>query len=279
MRKRAKIALAALLAAVLAVVGWQVLRPQEREPVYQGKGLREWLAENGYAWARQDAHAQEITQAAIRHIGTNAIPILLDMLRRKDSSLVSILIPFWDRHIMSSHYPLPAWVRCPSWYQNKALVFNLRALKGFEVLGADARQAVPALIEIYDRNISPDSQQSTSRALIAIGPEAARAAVPSFVRQAANPDPRVRLSAVWALGDVHAEPSRVVPALVKALSDTNASVRTLAALSLDQVGFAAKPAVPALLQRLSDPDAQVRRIAAQALRRIDYDAAVKAGLK
>jgi hypothetical protein len=43
MRKRVQIALAVVVAAGLAVVGWQVLRPQEREAVYQGKRLSVWL--------------------------------------------------------------------------------------------------------------------------------------------------------------------------------------------------------------------------------------------
>jgi HEAT repeat protein len=135
------------------------------------------------------------------------------------------------------------------------------------------------LIAIYDQNISAESGFYASRALIAIGPDAARKAVSSFVRGAASSDALVRQHAVWALGDLHAEPSLVVPALMRALSDSNASVRVTAAMSLKEVGFAARPAVPALVRLLRDPDSQVRGIAAQALMRIDYDAAVKAGVK
>ena len=54
MRKRLLIALTVLLATVAGVVGWQALRPQEREPVYEGKGLRVWLSEYFDAKARRD---------------------------------------------------------------------------------------------------------------------------------------------------------------------------------------------------------------------------------
>ena len=95
MRKRVQIALTVLPVAIFGVIVWQVLRPRERErePVYQGKGLRVWLSENYYAWARRDGQAQDLAESAIRRIGTNAIPALLNMLRKKDSSLVSILSP------------------------------------------------------------------------------------------------------------------------------------------------------------------------------------------
>jgi hypothetical protein len=280
MRKRVQIALTVLLVALGGVIAWQVLHPREREPVYQGKGLRVWLAENYYAWARRDGQAQDVAESGIGRIGTNAIPTLLDMLRRKDSFLVSILIPIWDRHITGIPY-IPAGVRFPSWYRTKAAVLNLQALKGFEVLRAHAQPAAPELIEIYEQNISPDSQFCASRALIAIGPKAARAAIPSFIRGAGSSEPRVREHAVFALSEAHAEPSLVVPALVKALSDTNANIRGTAAIGLREIGWSggARAAVPALVPLLSDPDGQVRRVAAEALKQIDYDAAVKAGVK
>jgi hypothetical protein len=275
---RGKVTLAVFLTALVGVVAWQMLRPHQGEPVYQGKALRAWLSEDYYAWARGDLRAQDIAEGGIRQIGTNAIPILLKMMRKKDSSLVSSLIPLWERHIMRSPY-LPAWVQFPSWFRTKAFVLNMQALKGFEVLRANAQPAVPELITIYELHISPENQFYVSQALIAIGPQAARAAIPSFLRAAGSSDARVREIAIGALSHVHAEPSLVVPALTKSLSDTKASIRSLAAMGLKEIGWSgeARQAVPALVRLLSDPDGQVRRLAAEALRNIDYDAFVKAG--
>jgi hypothetical protein len=49
MRKRVYIALAVVLIILAGVITWQALhlreRETEREPVYQGKGLRVWLIE------------------------------------------------------------------------------------------------------------------------------------------------------------------------------------------------------------------------------------------
>jgi hypothetical protein len=279
MGKRVHIALAVVLAAVAGLIAWQGLHPKEREPVYQGKALRVWLSESYYGRLRQDARGRDAAEGAIRHVGTNAIPTLLNMLRKKDSPLVSMLIPVWDRHVALMPHHLPVWIRFPSWYRTKAAVLNHQALTGFEILRADAHQAVPALIKIYDQDISPDSRFYTSRALIAVGPGAARRAIPSFLRGAASANTRVRQDALYALSQAPGEPSVVVPALVKGLSDADASIRKTAVMGLKEVGFAAQPAVPALVRMLSDPDVQVRSLAAQALLRIDYDAAVKAGLK
>ena len=45
MRTRVQIAVALFLVLLAGAIAWHGLRPQEREPLYQGKGLRVWLRE------------------------------------------------------------------------------------------------------------------------------------------------------------------------------------------------------------------------------------------
>ena len=72
MRKRVQVALALVLVALISVVVWQLLRSQEREPVYQGKRLRVWLGEYD-AWTPYGTiEARNTAEAAVRQIGTNA---------------------------------------------------------------------------------------------------------------------------------------------------------------------------------------------------------------
>ena len=120
MKKRGRIALAVSLAAIAGVVLWQASGPRAREPVYQGKGLRVWLSENYYARPALNGPGLEAARSGLRQIGTNAIPTLLDLLRKKDSALVAALSHLWERHIIFSHYPLPSWLRFPSWYRTRA---------------------------------------------------------------------------------------------------------------------------------------------------------------
>jgi hypothetical protein len=305
-----------LLVTVVCVIVWH--GSHEREPVYQGKGLRAWLGEYydwGFSSATVARNGRNAAEAAIQHIGTNAIPTLLDMLRKKDAPLVIKLIPVWSRHVTRTPY-LPMWVAFPSWYQVHAEVLNRQATLGFEILGTNAHPAVPALINLYEENISRSSQICVRQSLIAIGPDAARAALPSFLRGTASPKVLVRQDAVMALSQVHDEPLLVVSTLAKSLSDADVNIRVSAAWSLGAFGmkvrqaiplavpvltqalhdpdgtvrgtaacslkdFAAeaKQAVPALLELLKDKSMYARGVAAGALQQIDPDAAARAGVK
>jgi hypothetical protein len=128
MRKRVHIALAVLLVILAGVIACQVLRL--REPVYQGKPLSVWLI----AYGRDEA---------VRQAGTNALPTLLRMLRAKDSALKVKLMDLAQkqRFIHINYIPSDE--------------LNYRACSAFGVLRAKAQSAVPALIRIYEQNISP----------------------------------------------------------------------------------------------------------------------------
>ncbi len=136
-------------------------------------------------------------------------------------------------------------------------------------MGADASNAVPALIELYDRDLSILGQSTIARALGNIGP-AAKQAVPSLLKRGTNPNRSVRASAIYALGQIHCDPEQVVPLLTKSLADTNAWIRWKAALGLKAFGADAKPAVPALVALFKSWDPNWRS-AAKAARDMDQD--------
>ena len=90
MLKRVQITLAVVLVTLAGVMGWQGLRL--REPVYQGRRLSDWLAVykmDGLAGVEswQVRVEQQNADEAVRHAGTNALPLLLRMLRVTDSAL------------------------------------------------------------------------------------------------------------------------------------------------------------------------------------------------
>ena len=168
------------------------------------------------------------------------------------------------------YVPLPELL--PAEKRNQAAYF------AFLRLGARAGSAVPGLIQIFELNISPFSQQCTAGSLASVGP-AANVAIPILVNALANTNPLVRQDIVNSLGRLHSEPELVVPTLTRALNDPAARVRLTACLALGQVGAGAKQAVPALVKALNDSDPSVTSVAALALRQIDVDAAAKAGVK
>jgi HEAT repeat protein len=176
-------------------------------------------------------------------------------------------------------HSLPNWVRYPEWYTDTAKMVNWKAALGFEILGAEAQQAVPALIAVYEQNISQCSQECTSLAIHAVGPAAQRTAIPSYLRAATSSNPAVRNVAILALRGVDVEQEQAVPALVRALSDTDYKVQMIAAGGLGRFGTNAQQAVPALVLLLNDPNSQVRLYAANALLKIDPATAAKVGVK
>jgi hypothetical protein len=178
---------------------------------------------------------------ALRHIGTNAIPILLQRLRTKDSAFEVVFFGFLEKQHFIQIRHSSDWVR------------HGQAAAGFAVLGASAKDAVPALIEIYKQDVSGWSQVSTVSALGGIGP-AARQAVPVLLQGMNSTNQSLRLACIHALGQIHEEPDRVVPALAKSLQDRAMDPRLMAAEALGNFGAEAKAVAPVLVHLLNDPE-------------------------
>ena len=68
-------------------------RQGPRVPAYRGKSLPVWLRTYG-ASSSSGRHSREWNEAddAVRHMGTNCVPVLLRMIREQDSSLKLLLI-------------------------------------------------------------------------------------------------------------------------------------------------------------------------------------------
>jgi hypothetical protein len=184
-RKRVHIAVAVLLAVLVSVIAWQVVQAsRERQPVYGGKSLTLWL--RTYAPSSSfGLHSLEWNEAddAVRHLGTNCIPILLRMIRQKDSPAKSWLVAFAQKHGLTKkiHF-VPAAVR------------NVEASRAFIALGDLVKDAVPALVKMYDDNITAESRSAIEDALAWIGP-AAKPSIPLLMRATTNANPRVRANA------------------------------------------------------------------------------------
>jgi HEAT repeat protein len=239
MRKRLQIALAVFFVGLATVIAWQLLRL--REPVYHGKPLSGWLQ------SYDNAETPEADEA-LRKIGTNAIPILLENLQAKDSLLKLKLAALGLRYT-------------PSETRHK------RAEQGFSALGADASSAVSTLTEIYEQNSSPTARHAAANALVEIGP-AAKQAIPALIKSATGTNSEVRAFAVYTLGRMAFESEIVVPVLITSLHDPDREVRYQAAFGLSSFAFMggdAKAAVPALMEALQDSYMGARCGAAQAL--------------
>lgn len=279
-----------LLVAVVAVLAGEVVNALlPREPVYEGRPLSAWLEDLDSDKPREiRAHARK----AIGQIGTNAIPLLMDWFRARDSRLKTRLMELADKQRLIKIHFTPAQDRCR------------RAYRACRILGPVAKPAIPELIELLrDTRTTP----TAGNVLVLFGADAigpltgaltnqninirysaacvlglfrggAAAAVPALIQSLKDEDYRMRLVAALSLDEIHEGSAVVVPALITNLDDRDAFVRRVTAEALGRFGEQARPAVPALLRGTSDRVESVRQAAAEALKQIDPELAGRTGL-
>lgn len=259
MATRFRILRIVLLVAVLGGFAWMLVGSRPGEPVYQGRTLSLWVQQ--YSTNRWPTDKQ--AASAIQHIGSNAIPILLEMLTTRESSFrMKLLARLPKQWLAQVHLGLDDYKRRVD--QRRTL-----GAYGFAALGEEARPAVPALISLLnDKN---DRVRYLSVfTLRCLGPVAADA-LPSLIICLNDPEFTVRDDAVSALGTIHEQPERVVPILTDFLQKNRADgILCVEAIgSLAKFGVEAKPAVPILLELLNDKEPQIRSAATNALTQIN----------
>ncbi len=246
MNKRLRLALAVLVVAVLAVAGG--LAVLSREPEYQGRKLTDWLRELEAATDMASPQWRD-SVAAIRAIGTNALPTLFRMLRGSDSA--------WKVQAVS----LIQDTANVDLSESLAESDQRRARIGFQVLGATARPAIPKLAALAE-TAEPALADRAFLAMLEIG---GAETIPPLLRVLTNANPPRQIMAANYLGQFRSQARAAVPALVESLNAGVPELRANAARALGNIGLEAPRAVPALTRTLSDPDRQVQVAAAMAL--------------
>lgn len=245
LRKKSRVSLVVVLA--LAAIGALSYATRTSEPSFQGRALSRWLSDIENAHEDREA---EPAMNAVRQIGTNAIPYLLGMMRVEDSKLKETFITLFARaHIFR--------IRIPD-----ASRKHLRAMFGFEALGAQASSAVPELKELVN---NPKIVHFAASALVNINLEGVQAATCGL--QSTNVIVRRETAGVLGiLGLVrfstNASPARldllrtqsefVVPPLIHALTDPDELTQARAATSLGLLGQKPEIVVPALIKNLQE---------------------------
>src|SRR5882724_10631308 len=244
------------LVIVLAGLAIYFLFPGE--PVYHGKRLKAWVAD---LHPRVGEAKQQEAELALRAIGTNAVPYLLELLLRREPHLLRGLREFSQRTKTflrkDSELELP-WVA--------AVERDLQLSAAFAALGPSARPAFPALTNLLLR---PEKTSVSATALARIGPDA----FGPLTRALESPHAEVRAAAAGALGAMSGDLARIVPALQKALADSDKFVRINAVISLGQIAETKPEAVlDDLIRGLRDPSPSVKIFAADFLARLGVDA-------
>jgi hypothetical protein len=207
------------------------------EPSYEGKPLSDWLLALEFHRAGHDNLVSEDMrqpEAAIRQMGTNAIPTLLDILGTKEHKKWWTLIML-DSSSFRNYYNDP-----------NVPVDDLEAVAvdGFAILGTNGVSAIRQ-IEILFRD--PDTRYEATCALSVLGP----AGFNLLAKAITDPDPSVRNTVIWILGHGGgANQEAITQLLIMALKDPDAINRDDAATFLS--GRDPALAIPALIQALKD---------------------------
>jgi hypothetical protein len=248
-----RILLVVLGCGLAALIAWRWLH--HSEPYYQGRALTAWLA----IYEQEKENAPQVLEAAeaIRHIGTNALPFLLERLRQKDP-------PNWRKNLATALGFMPRPV--DQWWFDLVLGKEERvmaATSGFEVLGAQAAPAVPELIRLLN---DKDTFDIAIVELSLVG-EAALPIMTETLTNRANPL-RVRVGVIQAIGSIETNRCHAVEALVLCLDDEPRVARQAALWALARLGEQARDAVPRLTNALYDADPDVREAATNALLKV-----------
>lgn len=242
MSKRWFIAVALFLAGVVALLLWMASTPPE--PVYEGRTLSSWLDHHVPSSAARPPYNSpgwHKAEEALRAIGTNGIPTLLEMIGAKEPS------PMMQKFLrVATRYH---WTGIK---HRSAMEQNEEAEYAFRVLNTNGVSAVPELIRIYKANVSPSSQRCAAMALGHIG-RRAQAALPVLIKDFSHTNDQVRFYAVSAVADIGGDTNVIFPALTSALKDSYVSTRWNALVGLESFGSRARPVVPEILQMANDP--------------------------
>ena len=228
-----------------------------REPRFQGKALSAWLED--YGQSRQKN--QEIDEA-VRQMGSEALPWLVERLERKDSALKLKFVDVAKRLRFIKIRFMPAEEH------------RKRAAWAMLALGKEAKPVLPELVRLLD-----DTQTVAwaTAAISGLGWDA----VPVLARQMTNRDDQVRRFVSSMLLKLCLQPGaenhreEVVPLLLQNLSDSDYTIRSAAAGALSSIADPST-AIPALMVNLRDTNNYVRAMTAQALGRFGTNAAAAA---
>jgi HEAT repeat protein len=268
--------------AILALVPFGAfIAFHSREPSYHGKRLNAWLDDlirydlerTARPPSKSNPDGTADIEAALRAMGTNTIPFIIQRLASRDDE--------WHKRYVTW------WTNAPAWSKR---ILPAPALEFPEYGNGSASRALylagPGAIPLLTNALQHPNWTVREAAIQALSSHGAKRnallpAIPAVTRALTDPSARVRLFAAGILGGCGPAASNAVPALIVALhdseTDTNSTlgrrtyVRAWSATALGKIGPVASNALPALKPLLQDPDAYLRSVTAVAIWRIDGD--------
>ncbi len=274
-----------LLVVGFLALGLYALLFVSREPRYQGRSLREWVALRGN---ETGAIKPSDYEQAIRQMGPSTVPYLVQWVEE----------PPWRYPLFRKAEPVLAKFRVPVL---GARTYSLAPLsEAFRCLGPDADTAIAQLSSLLQTSTVRQVAVRAACCLASLGDKGAfplltgitnqsarfrdeclsqvphlgsnaLPLIPSLVECLKDQDPWFSAATATILANLKLRPEIVVPALIQSLRSKDLVLRRSAAVALIGFGSSARSAAPALQEALADPDADLRQDARMALHHIAPD--------
>ncbi|HEY5838594.1 MAG TPA: PQQ-binding-like beta-propeller repeat protein [Pyrinomonadaceae bacterium] len=199
----------------------------------------------------EDLHLE--TFEIIQRIGPAAIPLIIELLRDKRTSLRRSAVNELIDLAPDTESIQPALRRA---LKDEDSMVAADAARALGALGKRASPSVSALINALSHD-EPHVRIYAAEALASIGPKA-DAATKHLARALRDPIPGVRWAAAEALAGIGPDAQSAVPQLIEALQDEFLYVRICAAEALGSIGPKALTAVEALRAAANDPALRIQ---------------------
>ena len=229
------------------------------EPRYQDRTLTSWL--NDFAYGRfPDMDKHNAAVKAVREIGTDSIPILMERIKITSEDQTLLLRSEHERDAQRSQ--------------------DIHTVSAFRALGPASHTEIPTLIDLLAPQYDAASESSSEpgywlkyrsselagRVLETMG----TASVKPLLEALRAEDPKIRFGAVGVLEGTYwrTKDGKIVPAILKRLHDEDTNVRWISARVLGSINTLPGACVPALAERVrDDPEVNVRCYALMALKK------------
>jgi hypothetical protein len=247
MKRRRLILISAAVAVALGALLALAFRPGEKEPEYQGKKLSEWIG----------LFSNSPTEAgrAVRSIGTDAIPFLLQWIKEARRQEIARNFPSWALKSRA----------VSKWGHLDSCRAGLGE-KGFRILGPSALPALPRLTQLLRESKSGTSARWAADSLTYLGKDGLLPLLEILQDRNQADDKRAAVaSAFWNIGYLGSNAVAAVPVLVACAAETNYDLSHEAAAALLYLFEEETPSIKSLdtsdwAYRMPSPDAVLRRV-------------------
>jgi len=224
-----------LILAIICLVA--VLSARSSEQSYNGKPLSEWLLILKIGSTSTGERVEDDTEAreAVRQMGTNTIPTLLDILGANDRSKLWVLSKLKSKGFREMYHNPN--VPTDDLHDTGVMAFGL--------LGTNAIPAIPKIKKLLG---NWETCSGAAQVLVGLGP----AGWDALTNGLYNSDDNVRGVTLWAIGSKSSMDSNVIARImIAALKDPDMVNRTTAIRYLG--GRDPAVAIPVLLHLLDNP--------------------------